>query len=73
MRRGFQWQSEACCERLPVKISLAERAIDVRLRTGQAPDTEEHSALSDALSALENIASQQDQEKLQDDGKEDIA
>jgi DNA-binding NarL/FixJ family response regulator len=63
-RPKYRWQTivmdathETCNERLPAKISLAERAIDVRLRTGPAPDIEEHCALSDALSALEDLAS----------------
>jgi hypothetical protein len=64
---------ETCRERLPVKISLAERAIDERLRNGPVPDIEEHSALSDALSDLEDIASQQDLEELEAEGEQDIA
>lgn len=76
----YRWQpivmdavNETCRERLPVKISLAERAIDERLRTGPAPDIEEHCALSDASFALQEIASQQGLEELEDRGKEDIA
>jgi hypothetical protein len=60
---------EMCRERLPTKISLAEKAVDMRLRTGPAPDIEEHCALSDALSALEDIASQHGPEELEDDGE----
>jgi len=58
---------------LPVKISLAEKAISERLRTGPAPDIEEHCALSDALSDLEDIASQQGLEELEAEGEQDIA
>lgn len=79
-RLKYRWQPivmdalhETCRERLPAMISLAERAIDVRLRTGPAPDLEEHCALSDALSALEDIASQQGLGELEDEGEEDIA
>jgi YesN/AraC family two-component response regulator len=79
-RPKYRWQTivmdavhETCRERLPAKISLAERAIDVRLRTGPAPDVEEHCALSDALSVLEDIASQQGPEELEDEGEENIA
>jgi DNA-binding LytR/AlgR family response regulator len=79
-RLKYRWQlmvmdavHETCRERLPAKISLAERAIDVRLRTGPAPDLEEHCALSDALSALEDIASQQGPGELEDEEEEDIA
>ena len=75
-RPKYPWQTivmdavhEMCRERLPTKISLAEEAIDMRLRTGPAPDVEEHCALSDALSALEDIASQHGPEELEDDGE----
>lgn len=76
----YPWQpivmdavNETCRERLPVKISLAEKAISERLRTGPAPDIEEHCALSDALSDLEDIASQQGLEELEAEGEQDIA
>ncbi len=80
LRPQYPWQPivmdsvhETCRERLPAKISLAEKAIEERLRTGPAPDMEEHCALSDALSVLENIALEQGLEELLDEGKEDIA
>jgi DNA-binding NarL/FixJ family response regulator len=79
-RLKYRWQptvmdalSETCRERLPAKINVAERTIDERLRTGPAPDIEEHCALSDALSALEDIASQHGPEELEDEGDENIA
>ena len=65
--------NETCRERLPAKVSLAERAIDERLRNGPAPDIEEYCALSDALSDLEDIASQQGLEELEAEGEQDIA
>ena len=79
-RQKYHWQSivkdavnEKCRERLAAKIGFAERAIDLRLRTGPAPDIEEHCALSDALAALEDIALEQGLEELQDERKDDIA
>jgi DNA-binding NarL/FixJ family response regulator len=79
-RLKYRWQPivmdavhETCRERLAAKISLAERAIDVRLRTRPAPNIEEHCALSDALCALEDIASHQGPGELEDEAEEDIA
>ena len=79
-RLKYHWQSivmdalsETCRERLPAKINLAERTIDERLRTRPAPGIEEHCALHDALSALEEIALQRGLEELEDEGEEDIA